>query len=74
MQNEASEKQALALEWQLKSHVDNLTVNSGPVYSAQTPGKWAGKDQKHVPQITISSDGTSSATVVVPHGMASDHW
>mmetsp|Transcript_1908 Transcript_1908/g.2768 ORF Transcript_1908/g.2768 Transcript_1908/m.2768 type:complete len:115 (-) Transcript_1908:355-699(-) len=41
------------------------------ILTAEAPGDWAGKEGKHVPQVTVEQ---SQCTVSVPHGMADDHW
>mmetsp|Transcript_3041 Transcript_3041/g.7845 ORF Transcript_3041/g.7845 Transcript_3041/m.7845 type:complete len:112 (+) Transcript_3041:50-385(+) len=55
----------MAESW--KSEVSKVTE----FLTAAAPGKWAGKDGKHVPVVTVADD---KVTVKVPHGMADDHW
>ena len=41
------------------------------VLTPESPGEWAGKEGKHVPQLAVE-DG--KAVVVVPHGMDEEHF
>mmetsp|Transcript_19044 Transcript_19044/g.28786 ORF Transcript_19044/g.28786 Transcript_19044/m.28786 type:complete len:112 (+) Transcript_19044:50-385(+) len=51
-----------------KTEVEAISTE---ILTAEAPGKWAGKEGKHIPTVTVA-DG--KVTVSVPHGMADDHW
>lgn len=46
---------------------------AGAVYTAEAPGKWAGKERSHVPQATVGRAGRyDQVTVVVQHVMGAN--
>ena len=50
-----------------------LAASGGVALTAGAPGKWAGKEAKHVPVVAKASVG-GGLTVTVPHGMEADHF
>lgn len=45
------------------------------IYSADSPGRWAGKEQGHVPQMRVERTGDEvNVQVVTRHPMSSDHY
>ena len=48
---------------------------AGGVLRAGAPGRWAGKEAKHVPVVTLAAAGAAAkVTVVVPHGLEVEHF
>ncbi|AKU96471.1 hypothetical protein AKJ09_03135 [Labilithrix luteola] len=46
---------------------------SGPVFSAAAPGRWAGKERSHVPEVKFGTSGSyKRATVVIQHVMGAN--
>jgi desulfoferrodoxin (superoxide reductase-like protein) len=43
----------------------------GPIYTADSPGKWKGKEGGHVPTATFDNAGV---TIVTKHPMTAEHW
>jgi hypothetical protein len=47
----------------------------GEVFTKAQPGKWSGKEGKHVPVATVETTFSGAqALVAVPHGMEKDHF
>ncbi len=49
----------------------------GEVFTRANPGKWAGKENSHEPQATLTKldeAGNYRVDVVVNHGMSESHW
>jgi len=56
---------------ELEAQIAARLKSAGAVLTASAPGKWAGKEGKHVPLVEIHG---GVATVTVPHGMDEDHF
>jgi desulfoferrodoxin (superoxide reductase-like protein) len=46
---------------------------AGGIYTRQEPGKWAGKEGTHVPQLSFNA-AAKSVTIVTAHPMTAEHW
>mmetsp|Transcript_15608 Transcript_15608/g.36313 ORF Transcript_15608/g.36313 Transcript_15608/m.36313 type:complete len:591 (-) Transcript_15608:510-2282(-) len=66
-----SESGAATMAEDLKAAVAEKEATG--ILTAHAPGIWAGKEGKHVPQVTRGRQA-GQCIVSVPHGMADDHW
>lgn len=41
------------------------------IYTKNNPGRWAGKEGAHAPQVTVAG---SKVTIVTPHPMSNEHF
>jgi desulfoferrodoxin (superoxide reductase-like protein) len=52
---------------------EEQTRTGGPVFTAEAPGKWAGKERSHVPVATVTTEnGLKKVTILVQHVMGAN--